>query len=213
MRAAPDATRRVSDAMAERYGLSADDVYSLMSKGRFRVKANVDQATADRYAHELEALGARVCIEEVPGSARHSDGLHGRLAEAGPRAHAGTLSGASRSSSGLLRPDRNSSGLLRPLREEIRDRAADPAACGPRQRMGPSTLSSPLQPGDSSSGLAGGTSGLAGPSGRAGPAGLSGPSGLAGPSGRAGPSGPAGPSGLGPSGLGPSGLAGPSGAG
>src|SRR5689334_720157 len=131
MRAAPDATRRVSDAMADRYGLSADDVYSLMSKGRFRVKANVDQATADRYAHELEALGARVCIEEIPDSRRQSDGLHSRLVEPSPRNHSASMSDAGRSGSGPHRAERNSSGLLRPLREEIRDRAADPAACGP----------------------------------------------------------------------------------
>ena len=71
-RPAPDAARRVSDAMAERYGLSADEVYSLMTRGRFRVKANVDQATADRYARELEALGARVQIEEAPRHGRAS---------------------------------------------------------------------------------------------------------------------------------------------
>src|SRR4029079_19240905 len=141
MRAAPDATRRVSDAMAERYGLSADDVYSLMSKGRFRVKANVDQATADRYAHELEALGARVCIEQVPGSSRLPDGLPRRPAGPSTRAHAASMSGAGRSASGLLRPDRHSSGLLQPIREEIRDSAADPAARAPRQRLGPSAAS------------------------------------------------------------------------
>jgi hypothetical protein len=60
---APDAVRALSDAMAERYGLPAAELYARLGKGRFRVKANVDQATADTYARDLEAIGARVRIE------------------------------------------------------------------------------------------------------------------------------------------------------
>ncbi|HEY0994218.1 MAG TPA: hypothetical protein VGD80_44490, partial [Kofleriaceae bacterium] len=127
--------------MAERYGLSADEVYSLMSRGRFRVKANVDQATAERYARELEALGARVQIEEVA--------RHGRTLPPQDRAGAGTAPsarapGGSTKSPPLTPSGESPHGLLMPLREEVRDRAADPAACGPRHRMSPTSVPSPL---------------------------------------------------------------------
>ena len=66
---APDAVRALSDAMAERYGLPAGELYARLAKGRFRVKANVDLATADTYARDLEAIGARVRVEPAaPGS-------------------------------------------------------------------------------------------------------------------------------------------------
>jgi hypothetical protein len=61
----PDAVRRLADAMASRYGLPAGEVQARLSRGRFRVKANVDQATADRYARDLETIGARVRVEEA----------------------------------------------------------------------------------------------------------------------------------------------------
>ncbi|MEO7734284.1 MAG: hypothetical protein ABIY55_25225, partial [Kofleriaceae bacterium] len=65
---APDAVRTLSDAMAERYGLPAGELYARLAKGRFRVKANVDQTTADTYARDLEAIGARVRIEPAQGT-------------------------------------------------------------------------------------------------------------------------------------------------
>lgn len=61
----PDAVRQLSDAMANRYGLPAAEVHARLTRGRFRVKANVDEATANLYARDLEAIGARVRIEEA----------------------------------------------------------------------------------------------------------------------------------------------------
>src|SRR4051794_2083801 len=54
--------------MAARYGVPADEIYTRLSKGRFRVKANVDKATADEYARDLQAVGARVAIEPASPS-------------------------------------------------------------------------------------------------------------------------------------------------
>jgi hypothetical protein len=55
--------RALADAMAQRYGLPADDLFARLSRGRFRVKANVDLPTAQTYQRDLEALGARVTLE------------------------------------------------------------------------------------------------------------------------------------------------------
>jgi hypothetical protein len=59
----PDAVRKLSEVMAARYGLPAAEIYARLTRGRFRVKAHVDRATADEYARDLESVGARVGIE------------------------------------------------------------------------------------------------------------------------------------------------------
>ena len=59
------AVRALADAMARRYGLSAQDLISRFARGRFRVKSNIDRRTADTYARDLEAIGARVKVEAV----------------------------------------------------------------------------------------------------------------------------------------------------
>ena len=61
----PDAHRRLAEIMANRYGLSVADVTARLAKGRFRVKANVDRATADVYVSDLGKVGAKVVIEEA----------------------------------------------------------------------------------------------------------------------------------------------------
>jgi hypothetical protein len=43
----PDALKKLAEIMASRYGLPIADVTARLAKGRFRVKANVDRATAD----------------------------------------------------------------------------------------------------------------------------------------------------------------------
>jgi len=58
----PEATRRLAEMMSQRYGLPAADLMARIARGRFRVKGNADRATADTYAHDLEAIGARVTI-------------------------------------------------------------------------------------------------------------------------------------------------------
>lgn len=60
-----EAMHRLATAMSQRYGLPAAELVNRMSKGRFRVKANVDRATAETYAKDLKAIGARALIEET----------------------------------------------------------------------------------------------------------------------------------------------------
>ncbi len=64
----PDAMRRLAEAIAEKYGLQTADLIARMTKGRFRVKANIDGETADKYRRDLVAIGARVAIEEARGN-------------------------------------------------------------------------------------------------------------------------------------------------
>ncbi len=61
----PEGARRLAEVMQERYGLSADELVTRLTRGRFRIKASIDLATAQSYARELERIGARVAIEEV----------------------------------------------------------------------------------------------------------------------------------------------------
>ena len=61
----PDAHKRLAELMASRYGLSVADVTGRLAKGRFRVKANVDRATANVYVSDLGKIGAKVIIEPV----------------------------------------------------------------------------------------------------------------------------------------------------
>jgi hypothetical protein len=60
----PQATERLAEVMSQRYGLAAGDLVNRLTKGRFRVKANIDEATARTYARDLEAVGARVTVAE-----------------------------------------------------------------------------------------------------------------------------------------------------
>src|SRR5207253_669439 len=73
---APDAARELSETMSARYGLPAAELHARLSRGRFRVKANVDQATAHAYARALEAIGARVCIEPAQHTGRLATSAH-----------------------------------------------------------------------------------------------------------------------------------------
>lgn len=54
----------LADAMSRRYGLSAEDLVARLKRGRFRVKSNLDEATAERYRQDLAAIGARALVED-----------------------------------------------------------------------------------------------------------------------------------------------------
>lgn len=56
----PLATVTLAKAIAERFRLPAEAISARLGQGRFRVKSGVDLATAERFAVDLEALGA-VC--------------------------------------------------------------------------------------------------------------------------------------------------------
>jgi hypothetical protein len=63
--ATPQGLQKLAAAIATRFGLPAPDLVNRLAKGRFRVKASADKATADRVAAELRALGARVAVEDA----------------------------------------------------------------------------------------------------------------------------------------------------
>lgn len=64
----PDGAARLAEAIANHYGLPVDQLRQRIDAGRFRVKGNVDQATADTYVRDLERLGARCSIEPAETS-------------------------------------------------------------------------------------------------------------------------------------------------
>lgn len=61
----PDSIERLATAISQKFGLPAPDLVKRMSAGRFRVKANVDRATAETYERALTEVGARVMLEEA----------------------------------------------------------------------------------------------------------------------------------------------------
>lgn len=69
--------KRLASLIAARYGLAAADLEKRLVAGRFRVKANVDAATARAFASDLEALGALCSIveAEVSGPVRGLKGM------------------------------------------------------------------------------------------------------------------------------------------
>jgi hypothetical protein len=67
---AAEGAKRLADAIAAHYGLPAASLLERIQAGRFRVKGNVDRATAETYVRDLERLGARCTIE--PADAANS---------------------------------------------------------------------------------------------------------------------------------------------
>ncbi len=67
--ASEGAHERLAAAMAARYGLPAADLEPRLRAGRFRVKANVDRETAEKFALDLERLGAEVSVIDDTGAA------------------------------------------------------------------------------------------------------------------------------------------------
>lgn len=58
-------TERLTQAIADHYGLAADSLRARIASGRFRVKGNCDRATAESYVADLTKLGATCTIEEA----------------------------------------------------------------------------------------------------------------------------------------------------
>lgn len=69
---APGAVAALARAIADRYGIPAETLEPRLAKGRFRVKANVDRALADNYAHDLARLGAVCTIVSAESAAAAS---------------------------------------------------------------------------------------------------------------------------------------------
>ncbi len=69
----PEGLQRLATSIAQQYGLPVADLQKRMSNGRFRVKANVDRATAETYQRALQDIGARVTVEEARPSQPQMD--------------------------------------------------------------------------------------------------------------------------------------------
>ena len=78
-----------ADTLGARLGISAAEVRARLAKGRFRVKANVDRDTADRFVRDLTAAGARCAIEE--GKPEFQSGLAAAFSSQAPAANLGAL--------------------------------------------------------------------------------------------------------------------------
>lgn len=71
----PEGTTRLAEAIAARYGFPAGSLAQRLAAGRFRVKSNIDLGTAERFAADLERLGADCVIVDgrgVPVSRGHA---------------------------------------------------------------------------------------------------------------------------------------------
>jgi len=62
---APDASATLARSIAAHYGIDATAIEQRLGVGRFRVKGNVDRATADSFAADLSRLGAIVKVERA----------------------------------------------------------------------------------------------------------------------------------------------------
>ncbi|MEJ7601608.1 MAG: hypothetical protein WKG01_27140 [Kofleriaceae bacterium] len=58
----PEAIQQLAAAMAARYGLPAAELVARLTTGRVRVTGNIDRETAETYARDLEAIGARATV-------------------------------------------------------------------------------------------------------------------------------------------------------
>lgn len=67
--ATPTEIAQLAQGISARYGVPSERVLSLLGRGRFRVKANVDQATAAQFVAELAGLGATCTVLESPAPA------------------------------------------------------------------------------------------------------------------------------------------------
>lgn len=68
-RQGPAGNAALARAIAARYGIPAADLEQRFAAGRFRVKGNVDRATADSYVADLSSLGAVCSVEPSAGAA------------------------------------------------------------------------------------------------------------------------------------------------
>ena len=61
----PTGIDKLADAIANHYGMPSAELLARLRRGRVRVKANTDRATAEQYKRDLDRLGARCTIEEA----------------------------------------------------------------------------------------------------------------------------------------------------
>lgn len=63
----PEGIRALAQAVAERFGVPAEELIGRLRKGRFRVKANLDDMRARRFMELLETLGALCSVVDERG--------------------------------------------------------------------------------------------------------------------------------------------------
>lgn len=146
--------KRLASLIAARYGLAAADLEKRLVAGRFRVKANVDAATARAFASDLEALGALCSIveAEVSGPVRGMKGMPALdpSAPADPSAARVLTPNSARTITASAVPPPQAARTTAPVASSLAPSAAPPGA--PRPLTGSSAA---LRP---SSGLAAATS-------------------------------------------------------
>jgi hypothetical protein len=94
---APGAAAELARAIAARYGIPAAELEKRFAMGRFRVKGNVDRATADSYLADLASLGAVCTIVAANAAAppvARGDPRAGRRAAGDDPAGAASRAGA-----------------------------------------------------------------------------------------------------------------------
>lgn len=129
--ASPTGLSKLADAIAGNYGLPAAALLARLQAGRFRVKGNIDRATAETYARDLTRLGAHCAIED---------------------ATADEFGGATPIPFPAVKPLSDAAAPTRPTPQPQAARAttpsAPPSALPPRAATTPSTPPSALPPRD-----------------------------------------------------------------
>lgn len=156
----PAALQRLAEVMSQRYGLPAGELQARLTKGRFRVKANVDDATAQTYLRDLEAVGARVTLAEARGGSTLPPPTRPKP-ESKPPPHPITVSPRQRNESrGSYSISRNSSAGIPLPDDELLPAKPSPttpppvtprtlsanSVAAPPQRTSPSSLPPPTEP-------------------------------------------------------------------
>jgi hypothetical protein len=145
---APDAVRTLAHAISAHYGVAAADVYARLMRGSFRVKANVDEATAHLYARDLSAIGAQVRIEAADApvvSVRPTRAGLSVLAELPPRAavDVAMVSGRlTKSGLGVLPPPQPGTAA-RPTRSGLTPQAPTPVPRATQPGLSPPRTTTP----------------------------------------------------------------------
>jgi hypothetical protein len=106
------AVAALAAAMGARYGLKPVDLEIRLMRGRFKVKAGIDRATAEEYARDLDRLGAICTVVDASGATVEVRVAAGSAARPGGEGLRPQASGPARSQSSPLPP--RESGLPPP---------------------------------------------------------------------------------------------------
>ena len=125
----PLAIDKLATAIGARYGLPPTELATRLARGRFKVKAGIDRATAEQYARDLERLGAACTIVDANGATVELAPLANGAAGATTPNGTAVVTGASTANAGASRSQTPRTGA---------------AALPPRTTEPPRSQSSPL---------------------------------------------------------------------